>query len=190
MKKIMIDIDDVISDYSGYLNLVNEFLDTNYKISDVKGYYIQDLVPEDKKEDFIRFFVTKNIYDYSSIFPNCIETIQKLNEKYDVYICSAYVFRDNLEYSADSLKYKFQFLTKYLSFLDPHNYMFLSKKEILNCDIKIDDKIENLKNAETKLLFNAYHNQNISDDELKENNVIRVHNWLEIEKLLLSNFNN
>lgn len=185
MKKIIIDIDDVISDYSGYLGLVNEFLKTDYKIEDVRGYYIQDLVPENQKEDFIQFFVTQNIYDHSSIFPDCIEIIKKLNERYDVYICSAYVFRDNLEYSADSLKYKFQFLTKNLPFLDPHNFMFLTKKEILNCDIKIDDKIENLRNAETKLLFNAYHNQSISEEELKAQNVIRVNNWLEIANILL-----
>lgn len=187
MKKIMIDIDDVISDHTGYLGLVNEFLNTDYKIDDVQGYYIQDLVPEEKKDDFIKFFVQKNIYDYSHIMPNCIEVIQQLNEQYDVYICSAYVFRDNLAYSADALKYKFEYLIKYFPFIDPNNFMFLTKKELLNCEIKIDDKIDNLRNAEVKLLFDAYHNRLLSNEELERNQVIRVHNWLEIAQYLLLN---
>ena len=39
--------------------------------------------------------------------------------------------------------------------------------------------------AEIKLLFTAYHNVNITDEELKAKNLIRVNNWKEIEKILL-----
>lgn len=183
MKRLMIDVDDVIVDYHGYLGLVNEFLKSNYTINDVKSYYIQDLVPENLREKFTEFFITKNIYDYSKIHSDCVETIKELNEKYDIY--SAYVFRDNISYSADSLKHKFEFLLKNLPFLDPNKFTFQTNKSILNCEIKIDDKMENLKNAEIKLLYTAYHNENISDDELRKENIIRVNNWKEIRKILL-----
>ena len=36
-----------------------------------------------------------------------------------------------------------------------------------------------------KLLFTAYHNKNIADDELKEKKLTRVNSWKEIEKILL-----
>jgi len=83
------------------------------------------------------------------------------------------------------LKHKFEFLLKNLPFLDPNKFTFQTNKSILNCEIKIDDKMENLKNAEIKLLYTAYHNENISDDELRKENIIRVNNWKEIRKILL-----
>ena len=52
--------------------------------------------------------------------------------------------------------------------------------------ISIDDKIENLINGDIKLLYTAYHNKNISKEELEEKGIIRVNNWLEIEKILLN----
>ena len=47
MKKIMIDMDDVICD-GGFLSLVNQFLGTSYQKEDIKTYYIQDLIPKER----------------------------------------------------------------------------------------------------------------------------------------------
>ena len=56
----------------------------------------------------------------------------------------------------------------------------------LTADIRIDDSMEKLNGpAQTKLLFTAYHNENINDEELKKNNIQRVNNWKEIEQILL-----
>lgn len=185
MKRILIDIDDTITDQDGYLYLVNKFLKTNYTINDVKGYYIQDLVPKEKMDDYTNYFVTEDTYKYCNIYPNCKDVMKKLNDNYEVYICSSYVYRDNIMYSADALKYKFEFLIKNFPFLNPNNFMFASNKSIIDCDIKIDDKIEHLENAKIKLLYTAYHNKNITDEELKEKGIIRVNNWLDIENILL-----
>lgn len=73
-----------------------------------------------------------------------------------------------------------------LPFIPPQNYIFTSNKEIINCEIKIDDKLSNLAGtAETKLLFDAYHNKNITDEELKQKGAVRVNGWEDIEKMLL-----
>ena len=49
--------------------------------------------------------------------------------------------------------------------------------------IKID--LNEKGKAETKMLFTAYHNKTITDEELKQNGVIRVNGWKDIEKILL-----
>ena len=65
-------------------------------------------------------------------------------------------------------------------------FIFLSEKELIDSDIKIDDSVYKLKGkAEIKLLFTAYHNKNITADELKEKKLTRVNSWKEIEKILL-----
>ena len=185
MKKIMVDMDDVICD-GGFLSLVNQFLETNYKIEDIKTYYIQDIIPKNRYIEWSKFFNTKNVYDYCEMIPDTYEVLEKLSKKYDIYITTAYIFRDNEEYSANSLKNKFKWLYENLPFIPPENYIFTTNKEIIDCEIKIDDKLSNLKgDAEIKMLFTAYHNKTITDEELKQKGAIRVNGWKEIEKILL-----
>ncbi|NLC88244.1 MAG: hypothetical protein GX682_05715 [Clostridiaceae bacterium] len=184
MKKIMIDMDDVICT-GGFLKIINEFLNTNYKEEEIKTYYIQDIIPENKKEEWKEYFESKNVYENVNLLPNVYETLEKLSKKYELYIATAYIFRDNPEKSTKHLKNKFNYLLKTFPFIKPEKYIFINNKELLDCDIKIDDKLSNLKgNAKLKLLFTAYHNKDISDEELLKENVIRVNNWNEILKIL------
>ena len=185
MKKIMVDMDEVICG-GGFLNLVNEFLEANYKIEDIKIYYIQDLIPKERYKEWSKFFNAKNVYDYCEMIEDTYEVLEKLSKKYEIYIATDYIFRDNKEYSANILKNKFNWLYEKLPFIEPSNYVFTVNKEIINCDIKIDDKLSNLKGkAETKMLFTAYHNKPITEEELKQEGAIRVNGWKDIEKILL-----
>ncbi len=185
MKKIMIDMDDVICG-GGFLKLVNDFLGTDYKEEDIHTYYIQDLIPEEKMQEWAKFFAQKNIYDYTQILPNAYNVMEELNKKYELYITTAYIFRDDKEKSSELLKNKFDYLIKNFPFIQPEQYIFTSNKEIVECQIKIDDKPSNLDgDAELKLLFTAYHNKNIPNEELQKNNLVRVNNWNEIGKILL-----
>ena len=181
----MIDMDDVICG-GGFLKLVNDFLGTDYKETDIQTYYIQDLIPKEKMQEWAKFFAQKNIYNYTQILPNAYNVMEQLNKKYELYITTAYIFRDDKEKSSKLLKNKFDYLIKNFPFIQPEQYIFTSNKEIVECQIKIDDKPANLEgDAELKLLFTAYHNKNIPNEELQKNNLIRVNNWNEIGKILL-----
>ena len=83
------------------------------------------------------------------------------------------------------MKNKYKFLYEKLDFIEPRNFIFTADKSIVNCDIKIDDKINNIEGAKTKLLFTAWHNKNLTDEELESQNIIRVDNWKEIEEILI-----
>ena len=65
------------------------------------------------------------------------------------------------------------------------NYIFINNKSLLNCDIKIDDKLDNLENANVKILFTAYHNKDLSDEYLHSLGVIRANSWFQIKDILL-----
>lgn len=185
MKRIVIDLDDVICG-GGFLNLVNQFLGTNYTEEDTKGYYIQDLVPKQKMEEWNQYFKTHDMYNYVNIKEGAKEVIQKLNTAYEVCILSAYVLREHQENSGEHLKNKYNWLYENLPFLDPKKYIFTTNKAIIQCDIRIDDKISNLEGkAETKLLFSSYHNQQYKEEELQKLGITRVNSWKEIEKILL-----
>lgn len=186
MKRILIDMDDVICQ-GGFIYHINNFLGTNYMQSDMKDYYMQDIIPKEKFEEWNIYISEQNIYKEGNAFlANAREAIEKLCRCYDVYIVTAYIFKDCKEKSGKHLFNKFEWLCKEFPFIDPYNFIFSCHKELIEGDIRIDDKLSNLEGrGETKLLFTAYHNKNITDNELLKKGVLRVNGWGDIEKLLL-----
>lgn len=181
---IIIDLDDVICD-CGVLHIVNKFLNTNYKIDDIENYYVQDLVPKDRMDQFNDFFFENSMYDLVNINDNAYEVLEYLNSNHSIYICSAYILKDDIKRSGLLANYKHDFLYNTFPFINPNHYIFTSSKAIVNGDVRIDDKIDNLSgDAKLKLLYTAYHNKNISLDELSRLGIIRVDNWLAIKKVI------
>jgi 5'(3')-deoxyribonucleotidase len=184
-KRLMIDMDEVICN-GGFLYLVNKFTHKNYTLDDFEKYHMQDIIPIKNKKEWFKFFAENNMYEKAKFIGNAHEIIQKLNEKYEILVLTLYIITDNISLSGKVLKDKFDWLQKNLPFIPPYNYIFADNKELIHCDIKIDDKLNNLTgNTKTKLLFTAYHNKKLSNEELTNSNIKRVNSWEEIEKILL-----
>ncbi len=183
-KTIVIDMDDTITSET-LTEIINEYLGTNYKDEDFEGFYKQDIIKD--KDDFFKFFLTKNEYDYGHINDNAVSVIKELNEKYEVFIGTSFIFKEIVSDSGIFVKNKYDFLMKNFPFLNPMNFVFVGNKSILKCDIFIDDKIENLTGGDIKILYTAYHNKSISDEELKKLGIIRAKDWLDIKRILIDN---
>lgn len=186
-KKILIDVDEVICN-PGFLLLMNKFLGTNYKMDDFTEYYIDDVIGnEEKRQQFYDYFVENNTYDYAQIYDNVKEVLEKINNKYEVYIYSSCVNPYFIKKSGKEFTKKYEFLINNFPFLDPFKFIFASVKNLVKADIQIDDRLNNLMgDVKLKLLYTAYHNKNISKEELDKHNVIRVNNWKEIESILIN----
>lgn len=180
-ERLMIDMDDVITT-GGFLHLINEYLNENYSEEYFKDFYMQDMIPN--KEAFFTWFKNKNMYEYCKLTPNAYEIIKYLNEKYELYIGTSYIFKEIVNDSGHILYQKYEYLKKELPFISPYQYIFISNKKVLDMDIKIDDRIDNLEGANKKILFTAYHNKEISNEELNKDNIIRANNWLEVKEIL------
>lgn len=183
----MVDMDEVIAE-GGFLYLINDFLGINYTKEDIKEYYMQDLVPD--KTAFFDYFIKHNQYDYCKLLPDVREVLKYLQDYYDIYIGTSYIIKEILQECGINLVHKHNYLYEKLPFISPENYIFISNKALLNCDVKIDDKLSNLENAKIKLLFTAYHNKDLDDEYLKSLGVIRVNNWLEIKDILVKELDN
>lgn len=180
-KTIMVDMDDVIVS-KGFLYLINKFLNKNYIEEDFKGFYMQDIVPN--KEEFFEFFLKENLYNHCELNNSVVEVLKELNEDHEVFICTSYIFPEIPDKCGIILNQKFEYLIKNFPYLNPYNFIFAGNKKIIDCDIKIDDRLDNLNGAKLKLLYTAYHNKDFDDIELERLNVIRVNNWEEVKEVI------
>lgn len=188
MKTIMIDMDDVIT-LGNFERELEKYLGYKPDYENYNNFYLQDLLG-DKKEEFFKKFKKVNLYTEAKLNKDCYKVLKKLSKYYNIYICTDYIWRELVPYAGDNLKNKYNFLYKELDFIPPRNFIFAADKSVINCDIKIDDKVNNLYPADTKLLFTAWHNKNIPNEELVKEGIIRVNNFKEIEKLLLNGVEN
>ena len=184
MKTIMVDMDDVLT-YGNFSKILEDYLGYKPDYDNIKSYYIQDILG-DKKDDFFRKFKDMDMYEKATLLPDSYEVLKELSKHYKIYICTDYIWREIIEFAGNNLKNKYNFLYKKLDFIEPKNFIFVGDKSIVNCDIKIDDKLNNIEGAKTKLLFTAWHNKDLTEEELTKQNIIRVNNWKDIQKILLN----
>ena len=186
-KSIMIDMDEVIV-VGNFSKFLIEFLgDVNFE--KLNSQNRQELI-RGKEEEFKKIYKYKNLYkndrgDYIEPLPDCVNVVKELNEKYDVYIVTAYVWKGNVIDAATNLKNKFEYLHYWFPFIDTNNFIFMSNKTKIKYDIGIDDRTSNLENCDKKLLFTEFRNKKLTDEELESKEIIRVNNWLEVKKELL-----
>lgn len=147
--------------------------------------YVQECT-KTRAEEFWNYVKDKNFYYQAPLLEGVFDVLKQLNEVYDIYIVTSYLWKETIDLSGNNLKDKYYYLQEMLPFIEPEKYIFTTNKNIMNFDIRIDDRLNNLKGAETKLLFTAWHNKNISNEELKHKNIIRVNNWKEIGDILLN----
>lgn len=183
MKKILVDLDDVLS-MDAFINMVNVFANEKYTYNDISDYYIESVLPEEKLNDFYQFFRNNNLYEYSNVAQNSKEVLMKLMLEYEIYICSSYYSELGNEIFPDMISKKCDFLMKNYPFLSSKNFIFCNDKSMIDADVRIDDRVDNLTGEGIKLLFTAYHNKDLTEKQLSELNIIRVDNWLDIEKIL------
>ena len=140
-RKILLDCDEVIC-FSGFLEAVNDFLGTTYEIDDFTDYYIDEAaIPPTRMGDFIKFINERNMYEHAHILPGAIETIKRLSEVYEIYICSSCVNPLDFLGSGRMFADKYDFLLTKLPFINPENFIFTSAKHLFKADIKIDDRL-------------------------------------------------
>ena len=182
MKKLMIDMDNCITD-GLYIERINEFLKANYKLEEQTEFKLQKLTGN-RINEFFEYMEDKSFYDNAPLIDDVYETLELLNKKYELYIVTAYVFTETPDISSNNLKFKYEYLKKKLPFISPKQYIFIENKSLIKSDIAIDDKIDNLENADKKILMNAWHNKNIKEEELNERGIVRVYTWKEILEML------
>ena len=186
-KAIMIDMDEVIGK-GRFTDFLNQFLG-GVDFEKLHGFYRQDLIMG-KEEAFKKIYQFKNLYKndddtFIPPLPHCIETIEKLQKYYQIFIVTSYIWKENVIDAATNLKNKYEYLRYFFPFIDPNNFIFITDKSKIKFDIGIDDRPKNLINCTQKILFTEFRNKKIPNEELLSNGIVRANDWQEVKKILI-----
>lgn len=186
-KTIMIDMDEVIV-RGRFSDFLNEFLG-GVDFEKLNSYYRQDLI-KGKEDEFKKIYQYRDLYKndngtFLEPLPNCVEIIKKLNDLFDIYIVTSYVWKENVIDASYNLKFKHEYLKYFFPFINENNFIYISDKSKIVFDIGIDDRPKNLVSCNKKILFTEFRNEKIPKEDLEKDNIIRANNWLEIENILI-----
>lgn len=188
---MLLDIDEVFC-FPGFLDAINEFLESNYVLDDFSDYYIDEaVIPQERFNEFNKFLDSRNLYENAQILPYAKEVLKELDFIYNIYPCSSCINPFNIIGSGRLFADKYNFLISTIPFIEPEHFIFTNAKYLFKADIQIDDRLSNLnENIETCILFPSYHNKTISNDELIKRGILRAGydwrtGWLEVANILL-----
>lgn len=174
--RICIDQDEVLASlFPEWLNRYNTDFNDNLTEKMITEWDISKFVKPEAKTKIFEYLDDPELFENLPVVEDSQRVVEKLNRKYDVYICTAAV-NPNTHLS------KYKWLKKHFPFLDEDKFVFTVDKGIILAHWMIDDKPNNLeaflpvaKKHSSKLLFDAPHNRS----ELRFK---RMSNWKEIEQ--------
>lgn len=172
MKRILIDMDEVIADvYPKFLDIFEREFGRRPAPDEFYGKKIYDLPDAARIRDYLH---EPGFFRDLPLMPDCREVIRELSEHYEIFINSAAMeFRH-------SLSDKYDWLQEHFSFIPWRNIVFCGDKRALQGDFMIDDHVKNLRHFQgTPLLFTASHN-------VHETDFVRLNNWQEVHRYFAS----
>ncbi len=173
MKRLIIDMDDVIVDATGQFIYFYE-KEFGVRITRDSLNHKDEGSGFPDHHDIIRQFPFRDTF-FQTMQPNMgsQEILAELNKKYELFIVSA-----AMEFP-QSLSEKLKWLGEHCSFLNWKQIVFCGSKAVVHGDYMIDDLSHNLEkfNGE-KFIFTAPHNLHITTYE-------RLNNWKEVGERFL-----
>lgn len=175
MKRIAVDMDEVIADFQGkHIAVYNEQFNDQLTMEELQGTRLWKLRSHLSKE-ILDLVDDPNFFRDLDVMKGSQEVLKELNEEYEIFITTA-----AMEHPS-SFTAKYEWLKEHFPFLCEMNFVFCGNKSIIHADYLIDDSVRHFKHfSGTGLLFTSPHNIN-------EKGYTRVNNWNEVKEFFANN---
>ena len=177
MLKIVIDFDSTLfPTMERVIEIYNKKHNTSIDMSQITMYNLHDNLPADVADELIELFVEKEIYDCLQPYKGAVRAVKTLVEHgNEVYVATSTDVRN--------MEWKEELLQKHFPFIPKKNLIRIHNKAMLNVDVMIEDKLENLiKTFADRICFNQPWNSDECADFAY--NIYRIHNWGEINNVI------
>ena len=179
MLKIAIDFDSTLfPSMEKVVEIYNKKHDTSLDMSHITMYNLHDSFPADIADELIELFVDKEIYSSLQPYKGAIRAVKTLVEQgHEIYIATSTDVRN--------MEWKEELLQKHFPFIPKKNLIRIHNKGLLNVDVLVEDKLDNLKNTFAHgVCFDQPWNNDIDTDYVY--GLYRIHHWGEINNVIQS----
>lgn len=177
MKRIAIDFDSTLfPTMEKVIEVYNKRHDTSIDVSKITMYNLHDNFDTEVADELVKLFVDKGIYDCLSPYKGAIRAVKTLVEQgHEIYIATSTDVRN--------MEWKEELLQKHFPFIPKKNLIRIHNKALLNVDVLVEDKLDNLKSTfADRVCFNQPWNQDNDADFVYS--IYRIHNWGEINNVI------
>jgi 5'(3')-deoxyribonucleotidase len=174
MKRIAIDMDEVMADTMGHcLNRYKSDFDITLNPEQVHGRSLWDVIATEHREHVMNYFQQEEFFASISLMPGSKEVVHELTSQYEVFVATA-AMDVPCSFSA-----KFEWLQKHFPFIPTSHIVFCGDKSIIAADYLIDDNVRQLsKFGGEGIIFSAPHN-------MRERRFRRVDSWENVRAMFL-----
>jgi 5'(3')-deoxyribonucleotidase len=174
MKRIAIDMDEVIADFNfKFIASFNARFGESITLSDLAGKTVEQFRPH-LVEEMREMICEESFFRDMPVIPNSQRVVRALQDRYEIFITSA-----AMDWPG-SFNSKYYWLQEYFPFISPKHIVFCGNKSIVHADYLIDDTPRHFATFRGEgILFSAPHN-------LGTEGFRRVIDWREVETLFLS----
>lgn len=175
-RKLAVDIDNTIWDLiTPWINYYNRRYNDNVKYEDITEYSFFDVIKNITRKEMLELLAENEFWSEVKPYSNSFEYLKKLNDEFELYIATSTSYKTPRE--------KFDKLFTFFNFLSEDQLIVISKKQLLNVDILIDDCVDYLIGGNyTKILIDSPYNKDIADTS-----IIRVKDLKEAYEYLQIN---
>lgn len=175
MKRIAIDMDDVIADaLSALLQSYNTEFGERLTKEDLRQGELADALPPQRRGCVNDYLNADGYFRQFAVMPDSQQVIAALAERYEIFITTA-----AMEFPC-SFTAKYEWLREHFPFLADSHFVFCGDKSIVQADYLIDDRPRHFEHFVGQgILFTAPHN-------LAETRYTRVNSWKEVAQLFLN----
>lgn len=174
---ICIDVDGVLNDLmEKTIVMYNNKYNAHLSLEDFPDYDIFKDLPYDDAEKLLALWQEEELWNSLEPRKGSQRSIKKLvDDGHRVYFATSTHHKN--------FAWKVEWLQHYFGVIPSKNIICICNKGLLNCDVLIDDCVDNLLANKLcyRVLFDCCWNQHIYDDV---HLITRVHNWDEIIKVV------
>ena len=158
------------------IEIYNKLHNEQLSLSQIKTYNLDECLDENVADELLEIFCEKEVYDNLRPYKGAVRTIKALVEQgHEVYIATSTDIRN--------LEWKESLLQKHFPFVPKKNLIRIHNKAILNVDVMIEDKLENLtKTFAERICFDQPWNRDDEKDYVYS--IYRINHWGDIVNII------
>lgn len=177
MLKIVIDFDSTLfPTMERVIEIYNKRHNDSLDMSQITRYNLHDNFSMDIAEELLELFVDKSVYDCLDPYKGSVHAIKTLVEHgHEIYVATDSDIRN--------MEWKEELLQKHFPFIPKKNLIRIHNKSLLNVDVIVEDKLDNLKSTfADRICFDQLWNRDEEADWVYS--IYRIHHWGEIINII------